>query len=89
MRMATSNLAMRFYKSDGWTREILEKLVIRTGRGGEAFHYWDDPNFEYWIPNVGTNLNLDELLKIVTRVDRAFNDYPNESDREFLKRFNW
>ena len=88
MRVVTTNLAMRFYKSDGWTREILSGLV-KEGSIDPRFKFFADDRLPYWIPEVGTQLDIDRLLKITTSVQRTFNGYPNQTDKEHLESKNW
>jgi len=87
MIVRTSNLAMRFYKKDGWTDDVLVSLIDRDSHSA-GFKYFDDAD-PYWIPEVGTKLNIDSLMKLVTEVKRGFNDYPLQSDREHLESKNW
>lgn len=87
MKVVTTNLTIRFYKADGWTFDILVSLLDRLNQ--EPFIYFIDQSNEYWIPTVGTKLNIDKLMKKVTRVQRTFDDYPNQTDREHLMSKLW
>lgn len=84
MIVRSSNLSLRFYHSDGWRLELLNQYGKfakhpcfaadeRSGAGGYYYCVWDD------------SVNIDELMKHVTEVKRAFNEYPEESDREFIR----
>lgn len=87
MRVVTSSLAIRFYKSDGWTPELLAPLSKRDFK--DAFRYKDDPGSEYWIPAPFCSIDLDKLMAIGIEVTRTFNDNPKLNDREFLENYNW
>ena len=91
MRVCSSNLALRFYKSYGWDLDLLKSLVTQ---GGINPH----PDFEkdeasgwggYYLPDVGTKMNIPELMKYVTSVHRACDDHPTETDSEFIERMLW
>jgi len=88
--MHTSNLAMRFYVHNGWTLEELEGLVEshRDSTDGR-FRFFDDTDSPYYVPNVGTNLKIKELAEKISEIKKAFNDYPNETNKECIERFNW
>ena len=89
-RVSSSNLALRFYKSDGWTRECLEKYLIKGSLKDTAeTHQYEDHN-SYYILDVYAKLNMKNLYENeVGEVCRAFNDYPNETDLQFMERYNW
>jgi hypothetical protein len=83
MRVSSSNLGLRFYKSDGWSKELLD--VIGTFMPHPQFDVDETTGFGgYWIP-IG-EVDIDKLMGIVTNVSRAFDDCPKESDREFVER---
>lgn len=88
MVVHSSNLALRFYAKDGWTQPILDVLTIR---GKVRPH----PGFEedeksgwggYYLPDLGTEMNIPLLMQLVTKVHRRFDDYPEESDESFIRR---
>ena len=91
MRINSSNLALRFYASEGWTLELLNSLVTK---GAIKKH----PSFDkdeaegwggYYLPDTGTQMNIPELMKHVTSVHRAFDDYPTDTDEQFIKKMLW
>lgn len=86
MKVITSSHAMRFYESEGWTLNKLMSLVYK-GRV-EPFIYFNDPGEAYWTPAAYTKLDIEALMKIITKVVRVFNDYPELGDKEFLERYN-
>lgn len=92
MRVLTSNLAIRFYESDGWTEEVLNTCV-KTSNHLRPFRYFPDnigeSNIAYWVPEVGTRLDFDLLMPKITKVVRMYNDNPHLADRQHLERFNW
>lgn len=84
--VSSSNLALRFYLRDQWTKAELdacckfgEVLISHPKDGKNAYFTLADPSYSF---------DIDKLMKLTAKVDRAFNDYPNESDYEFLKRMN-
>jgi hypothetical protein len=91
MRINSSNLALRFYASEGWTLDLLNSFVEK---GAVKKH----PSFDkdekegwggYFIPEPGTKMNIPKLMKLVTSVHRAFNDYPEDTDEQFIKKMLW
>lgn len=83
MIIHSSSLALRFYKSDGWSRELLESMLVA---GALAEQEKGD---EYFILQVGGRLDMQKLLTVTTKVVRRFDDRPEESDASFLKRLMW
>lgn len=85
--VCSSNLCLRFYKSAGWNEAFLNKYVLSGKIIKHPRWYEDEEIFRYYIPKFGTILDIDRFLKeAVSVVHRTFNDYPNESDKEFIKR---
>ena len=86
--MHTSNLAMRFYVHDGWTLEELNEVLIKG-----SFHLMkieQDPNDpSYYVLDAHSTVDVDKLDKKVSIIKKAFDDYPNETNKECIKRFNW
>lgn len=89
-RVSSSNLALRFYKCDGWTREDLEPYFIRgTLEDTEEMH-GDREDFAYYRLAVYSRLDMKKFYsEKVSEVYRAFDDYPNMTDLEFLESKNW
>jgi hypothetical protein len=80
-RVSSSNLALRFYKGDGWTRECLEKYLTRGKLLDTAETHGDKPESAYFILDVGAALDMPKLYaEQVSEVHRAFNDHPQMSD---------
>jgi len=90
VRVSSSNLALRFYLKDGWDKEVLDSLVI-SGKFVKCSHWEEDLKLglAYYLPEVGTKLDIDKLMNLITKVDRRFDDYPHETDREFIERMLW
>lgn len=88
MIVNSSSLALRFYARDGWNQEILDSLTLK-GKINKHPHFEEDEKTGwggYYVPERGTRINVPELMKIVTKVVRRFNDYPEESDENFISR---
>jgi hypothetical protein len=91
VKISSSNLALRFYKKDGWTQEFLDSL---TTKGSILPHTHFDKDEAsgwggYYIPKPGTQMNIPELMKHVTEVYRAFDDYPHMTDEQFIEHMLW
>ena len=78
----SSNLALRFYSSDGWTKEELDKFCLK----GEVQCLFPDDQDPYYSTLLGTVLDTTLLLDSCSTLVRRFNDYPSESDKEFVER---
>lgn len=89
-RVQSSHLALRFYKHDGWTKEILDQYLIR-GRvvdiypGQKQRDYW-------WLDHEqGSALDMDRLYKNEVGEVSRYRDMAalGKSDLEYMKGFNW
>ena len=90
MIVSTSNLAIRFYVRDEWTEESLRPLISSSVTDPPfILKDPDEPRLSYWLPEVGTIMDIKKLMKVVTKVERGFNDYPHETDEEHLINHNW
>jgi hypothetical protein len=83
----SSNLALRFYKHQGWAKDCLEKYLLKGGILDTEFsHHKDPPESAYFIFVAGSRVDLEGLYKNeVETVLRAFDDKPSQSDFEFMK----
>ena len=81
----TSSLAARFYISDGWTREELEEIAP----GAKVIDKFAGKPMGYFVYDLYDvyKVNLDKLMERCERVERLFNDYPEMSDRDFIRRY--
>jgi len=86
----SSNLALRFYESEGWTEEEL-KSCLKQGSLIYQKDWLAGQNLSYWIldHNVGSQFDIGKLLERMSLLDRRFNDYPDETDEQFIRRMNW
>jgi hypothetical protein len=89
VKIVTTNLAMRFYKNDGWGEADLLPAVVKHTHPEGPFKYFSEDALPYWIPNVGTRLDLGVLLEKASQVQRMYDENPCLSDREFLEKYNW
>lgn len=83
----TSNLAMRFYVHDGWTKEELDSLCVR----GEVKCFHPDDRYPYFTldHNQASRFDAEKLLERTSEIDRAFPDQEVYSDLELIHHFNW
>ena len=87
-RVSSSNLALRFYKADGWTLDDLEPYLLSGKIEDTAIYHGDSPEWAYF--RLDGVLDMNKFYKEkVSEVHRAFDDYPNMTDLEFLKSKNW
>ncbi len=89
MRVRTSNLSIRFYAADGWTRDAVVACLRESFSDcviqDKIYPYSDYSDLTYFIAPPDT-LDIDRLCRVVTSVARGFDDYPKETDREHLVR---
>lgn len=89
-RVSSSNLALRFYKSDGWTREDIEPYLIRGRLEDTEEMHGDREDFAYYRLEPYSRIDMKKFYaEKVSNVFRAFDDYPNMSDLDFLESKNW
>ena len=85
----SSHLALRFYKADGWTKEILDKYLER----GRVVDIWPgQEQRDYWFLDheKGSRLDMSLLLENeISEVVRWDEGRSGQSDIDFLKRMNW
>jgi len=80
-----SNLAMRFYVSDGWTKAELDACCVR---GEFNIHFPEDVD-QYYSLDVVSSYDVDKLLPLISGIRRAFADQYDKTDRELLVAMNW
>jgi hypothetical protein len=85
--ISSSNLALRFYANDGWTKEELDEYCVI---GEVHCRNPDDPS-----PYFTLNLDKGSFFDCVRlynekcgRLIRAFNDYPEQNDIQFMESHN-
>ena len=79
----SSNLMLRFYVKDGWTKSILDQYCIK---GQVSIKHPEDID-PYYTLDAATKLDVIQLyIDHVSVVHRAFNDYPNETDIQYMIR---
>ena len=88
-RVQSSHLALRFYKHDGWTKEILDPYLIR-GRVIDQREGQEVRNY-FWLDHEQNSaLDMDRLLsEQISEVRRWYDGPPRESEIEYLKGMNW
>lgn len=92
MVIRSSNLALRFYASDGWTKELMLSLILDEFRHDAKSFLVDtrereDNEDDYYFlfkPDSFYKIDFDKLLTLKTKLYRAFDDYPNQTDEEFM-----
>jgi len=80
-----SNLAMRFYISDGWTKEELDECCVQ----GCFDNNWPDDANPYYILNRQGSYDVEKLLAKISKIRRAFPEQHDLTDRELLEQQNW
>lgn len=85
----SSHLALRFYKHDGWTKEILDQYITRgrvmDQREGQEVR-------DYWLLDheLASRLDMPRLLENeISKVVRWYDGPPRETDIEYLNEMNW
>lgn len=81
MIISSSNLSLRFYLSDGWTKENLSAYLYK---GSVSIKHPEDINPYFTLDPLGS-LNLERMSREHS-LKRAFDDYPEEADFEFMKK---
>jgi hypothetical protein len=80
----SSNLALRFYLTDGWTKDELDECCVT----GEVKCFFPDDPSPYFSLTVGSFFDCFMLLDKASRVDRLFDKYTHMSDIQFLEQMN-
>lgn len=83
MRIYSSHLALRFYRRDGWTEELVREYIQ-----GELV-YRDDGELGYFIPDVSAIVLSQKVLSDGHIVSRWAKDAElHLTDLEYLESFN-
>lgn len=90
LRIQSSHLALRFYKHDGWTKELLNQYLLY----GEVLDVWKDQEVrDYWFLNHEKNSHLDMERLVKDLNPRVFNwsneELSGEQALSYLKEMNW
>jgi hypothetical protein len=89
-RVSSSNLALRFYKTDGWTRDDFEPYIICGYIEDTAEIHGDAYDLAYYRLSVHSRLDMVRFYEEkVSKVHRMFDDYPTMTDLQFLENKNW
>jgi len=81
----SSNLNLRFYVNDGWTKKELEEILEK----GSILGQFAEEENGYYILDVGSRFHINKLLEKMSVLHRTFNDYPQETDEEFIEGRMW
>ena len=89
MKISSSNLCLRFYVAEGWTETHMnnifgDKWRYSAGYGKEDENWYYAPSLD--VKENDVNWQLLYELKGGDKVMRAFNDYPYESDEQYMER---
>lgn len=87
----SSHLALRFYRSGGWTRTLLEGYLLQGAIGDTALSHGDPPERAYFYLDhtQGSRLDIDRLYRErVGKVGRYYDGAPRETDIEYLRSMN-
>jgi hypothetical protein len=90
LKVFSSHLALRFYRGQGWTEELIKSFMNRG-----QLKFWDDKigevDMSYWIGEVGTEYDTDKL--IATAIGGVFDFYDHrlhgEDARKYVSEMNW
>jgi len=86
VKIQASSLNLRFYEKDGWVPGRLEEY------GADPIpcaHYDETPReHRYWVISAWSRKGVlvDKLAADCTKLERSFDDYPAESDEQFIRR---
>lgn len=81
----TSNLAMRFYVKDGWTKTELDACCHK---GEFNIHFPGDVD-RYYSLDIGGSYDVDKLLPLISNIERRFKEQSERTDRQLLEDMNW
>lgn len=83
----TSNSALRFYRRDGWIREVLEVYLCHGQLLDSHEVFGDCLQDAYFMFAWGSKVDVKSLYLVeVSQVDRCCDDDATETDLEFLER---
>ena len=88
--ISSSNLALRFYKCEGWVREDIEPYLLSGKLLDTQETHNDAIEWAYYILDVGSRLDMKKFHdEKVSSVYRRFDDKPSQTDLEFMESKNW
>lgn len=85
MRIDSSSLTLRFYERFGWSEAKLQEYTAVVEK---CAHYDEDlEDRRYWvIPLYSHSTDIARLAADCTKLVRTFDDYPRETDEQFIRR---
>lgn len=85
--VVVSSHCLRFYESDGWTKEELDKCCVK----GEVHcaHPEDEDPYLTLNGDVGSCFDIKKLKARISKVERCFRDQESMTDDEILEEYNW
>jgi hypothetical protein len=90
LKVFSSHLALRFYRSYGWTEELIKSFMSQG-----QLRFWDDKigdhDMAYWVGEVGTRYDIDKLIATATGGIFDFHDnlLHGEEARKYVSGLNW
>ena len=88
--VSSSNLSLRFYLNEGWTRDDIEPYLISGKILNTQETHNDAAEWAYYILDVDSRLDMKRFYEEkVSTVYRRYDDYPNQTDLQFLESKNW
>jgi len=81
----SSNLALRFYKSDGWEKKELDECCIK----GKIICAHPEDIDPYYTLDIGSTFDVKKLIEKMSVLHRRFDDYPEQTDEQFIEKMNW
>jgi hypothetical protein len=79
-----SNLMLRFYEKDGWTKSELDSCCLV---GSVKCFFPKDPE-PYFTLDQGSSFNITKLYEHCSHLFRSYKDHEKESDIQYLERMN-
>lgn len=87
--VSSSHLALRFYKNQGWTEELVSACLVQ-GRLRKFEDMIDSHDMSYWIGEVGTVFDVDLLYSKCSEI-RHYDGkvLEGEDAKNYIKSMNW
>lgn len=90
MKILSSNLAMRFYKKEGWSEELLKKCLMPGSRLKFFNDLIGDWDMAYWVLEVHSHFDLKRLKPHVTEIRNCEGKLIDPKNWDsFLTDLNW
>jgi hypothetical protein len=91
-KISSSHLALRFYRSSGWTYDMLKSCLAKGELRCSSSTFGDSWDYAYWALDHQTHaaFDVDKLLEVAGDLyDYLGNKLEGDEKRDYISKMNW